>query len=234
MCKNEQDLLGTVFDTRTPRLITGMHQDSRVSIYHITDMSAIQIYQISGAEEGHDWKEEKEKSSPDVVSHQDASFPNFWHRYRDPALGQIQLNKTSKYSKHFVACCCTLNNKTILWLIFIRQVSTNTGNYLLPLVHCNTLHWRRFLASDLVRQFFCDIMSNSLLTTILLPDLRKLDTSKNFTFTCSVLDWQWHVMRRMPLEYWFFWIATLEWNTLASYMKFVLNLSPLSKQSTSC
>ena len=70
-----------------------------------------------------------------------------------------------KKFKASVVCCCTLNNKTILWWTFIRQVSTNTGNYQLPLFHCNTLHWRRFLAPGLVCQVFCDVMSNSLLTT---------------------------------------------------------------------
>ena len=39
------------------------------------------------------------------------------------------------------------------------------SNYQLPLFHCNTLHRRRFLAPGLLRQVFCDIKSNSLLTT---------------------------------------------------------------------
>ena len=74
--------------------------------------------------------------------------------------------ETGLFIVHVVVCCCTLNNKMILWWTFIRQVSTNTGNYQLPLFHCNTLHWRRFLAPGLVHQVFCDVMSNSLLTTL--------------------------------------------------------------------
>ena len=56
--------------------------------------------------------------------------------------------------KVIVVCCCTLNNKTIRWWTFIRQVITNTGSYQLPLSQCNTLHWKRFLAPGLVRQVY--------------------------------------------------------------------------------
>ena len=74
------------------------------------------------------------------------------------------------YNKAFVTkpiwINCFSNLMTILWWTFIRQVSTNSGNYQLPLFHCHTLHWRRFLAPGLVRQVFCDVISNSLLTTI--------------------------------------------------------------------
>ena len=81
-----------------------------------------------------------------------------------------------------------------LWWIFIRQVSTNTGSYQLPLSNCNTLHWRRFLAPGLVHQVLCDVMSNSSLITPVTLTLRQNGTQdKNgsisrWQLTCSSSD----------------------------------------------